>query len=206
MDVTESSTLGAALGCSIADLRQAGAYEDEGRSDTVIGSLDLSTKLTDRLSHSIVLSRRQRAGFEVGLEVVDALSYSLRWTSDLWSAAFLSAYQKIDTRLSRASDYRDWLNQVTVTRALSEDLTAMLATAYTLRYNGDVRPGDLGENDPMITNDYDTWATNLGLTYLLTAHLSAYGYGEHLERYSDRTTLEFSRDTVGVTLVYRHDL
>jgi hypothetical protein len=206
MDVTENTTLAASLGYSVASVSRASAYEENGNSGTVIGSVDVSTKLTDRLSHSISLSRRQRAGFEVGVEAVDALSYSLRWTSDLWSVGFLSAYQRADTRLSRSSNYRDWLNQLTATRALSDDLTLMLATAYTLRYNDAARAGDIGEGVPMLTNDYDTWATNIGLTYLLTAHLSAYAYGEHLERYSDAPVLEFSRDTVGATLVYRHDL
>jgi hypothetical protein len=204
-DATENTTVALSGGYSMAELTQAGAYEQNGSSDSAIGSIDVSTKVTDRMSHSIGLSRRQRGGFQVGLEVVDALNYSLLWTSDLWSLGFLSSYQIADTRLSQATDYRDWLNQLTVTRALSEDLTLMLATAYTMRYNDAPRAGDLGADAPMLANDYDTWATNIGLTYLLTAHLTAYAYGEHLERYSDAAALEFDRDSAGVTLVYRND-
>lgn len=57
----------------------------------------------------------------------------------------------------------------------------------------------------MLENDYNTWASNIGLTYLMTEHLVAYVYADRTTRYSDASELDFTRDTIGATLVYRYD-
>ena len=204
-DVTEDTTLGASLGYSMGNLSDAGILESNGTSDAMIGSFSLVSKLTDHLSHSIGVSRSQRAGFNAGMEVVTAYNYGLNWNNDLWQFGLLSSYQVVETRLSRVSNYRDWVNQLTATRALTQDLTLMVATAYALRYNAPLQTGENGADAPLIANDYDTWASNVGLTYTMTARLTAYTYVEHLARFSDSPDLQLTRDTVGVNLVYRYD-
>lgn len=205
MELTEDTSLMTTLGYSMADLKDAGSYETNGTSDAVIGSVDLTSRLSETLSHRIGYSRQQRAGFQAGLELVDALNYALTWNKELWTAAFRTSYQTIETRLSGASNYRDWVNQLSATRSLSPDLTLTLATAYTLRENDTIGEGGIGEGVPMLTNNYDTWASNIGLTYVLAEHWTAYAYAEHLARFSDDPQLAFDRDTVGTTLVYRYD-
>ncbi len=205
LDLTENTLIKTSMGYSMAELSDAGTNETNGASDSVIGSFDVVSKLTDRAEHSIGYSRRQRAGFTAGLEIVDSLNYGLRWANDLWSVGFLSACQIVETRLSLASNYRDWVNQVTATRALSPNLTLTLATAYTLRYSDTPPAGNLEEDVVMLSSDYDTWASNAGLTYQLTEHLVAYTYVDHTARISDTPELAFTRDTVGTTLVYRYD-
>jgi hypothetical protein len=217
MDVTENTLIKTSLGYSMADLSDAGGNESNGVSDSVIGSINVSTRLTDRMAHSFGYSRRQRAGFMTGLEIVDALSYGLTWANELWSVGILSSYQTVETRLSNAANYRDWVNQLTASRALSPDLTLTLATAYSLRYNDAPQVGMTDETAEegdeegaeegivMLANDYDTWASNAGLTYLLTEHLVAYTYVDHTVRTSEASEMNFTRDTVGMTLVYRHD-
>jgi hypothetical protein len=205
IDLTEDTLIKTSLGYSMAELSDAGTYETNGTSDSVIGSFDVVSRLTDRSEHSIGFSRRQRAGFTAGLEIVDALNYALRWANDLWSAGFLSSYQIVETRLSRTSNYRDWVNQITATRVLSPNLMLTLGTAYALRYNDTPPAGNVEEGVVMLSSDYDTWASNVGLTYHLTEHLVAYAYVDHTARISDDPELEFTRDTVGTTLVYRYD-
>ena len=203
--LSEDTTFSGTLGYSTANLRDAGAYENEGSSDAYVGSALLSSRLSQSLVHRLGLSRQQRAGFQGGLEIVNAFTYALTWHQDLWSAGFQSNYEAVDPRLSRSAGYRDWVNQVSVSRLLSPDLTATLATAYLQRQNDDVKSGDAGEGVLMLTNDYNTWVTNLGLNYVLSQYWTAYAYAEHLVRYSNNPGLEFSRDIVGVTLVYRYD-
>jgi hypothetical protein len=175
-------------------------------SDTVIGSIILATRLSEHLAHRIDYSRQQRSGFQAGVEIVDAVSYGITWHKDLWAAAFQSSYQTVETRLSRTVGYRNWVNQVTASRLLTSDLTLTLATAYAMRQNDSVQAGGVGEDVPSLSNDYDTWVSNVGLTYVLAENWTAYAYAEHLVRYSDSTSLEFTRDTIGLTLVYRYDL
>jgi hypothetical protein len=205
MDLTENTMVRTSLGYSSAELTDAGAFETNGVSETVIGAISISSRLTDRLSHSIGYSRQQRAGFLAGLEVVDAINYGVSWANDLWAVGFLSSYQTVETRLSSASNYRDWVNQLSATRALSPDLTLTLATAYSVRDNDVAQTNMVEEESIMLDNDYDTWASNIGLTYRLTAHLMSYVYANHTVRYSEASELEFTRDTIGATLVYRYD-
>jgi hypothetical protein len=207
VDLTENTLVRTSLGYSMAELSDAGANETNGVSDSVIGAINVSSKLSDRATHSLGYSRSQRGGFTAGLEIVDALNYGLSWGNELWSVGFLSAYEIVETRLSGESNYRDWVNQLTASRALSPDLTMTLATAYSLRHNETLQDGagSTGEEAVMLQNDYDTWASNIGLTYLLTEHLVAYTYVDHTVRTSDASDLKFTRDTAGVTLVYRYD-
>ena len=204
-ELNEDTTLGVSAGYSMGNLSDADILESNGNSDAVIGSFTLTSKLTDRLSQSIGASRSQRAGFQAGLEVVTAYNYGLNWNNDLWQVGFLTSYQVVETRLSLVSSYKDWVNQLTATRALTENLTLMMATAYELRYNDSLKTGDIGADDPLIANDYDTWASNVGLTYTMTAHLTVYTYVEHLARLSAAPDLQLTQDTVGVTFDYRYD-
>ncbi len=205
VDVTENTLVRTSLGYSMAELSDAGTSESNGVSDSVIGALGITSKLSDRASHSFGYSRQQRAGFLAGLEIVDAINYGLTWANDLWSVGFVSSHQSVETRLSDTSNYQDWVNQLSATRALSPDLTLTLATAYALRLNDTPQSGSTDAGGVMLENDYNTWASNIGLTYLMTEHLVAYVYADRTTRYSDASELDFTRDTIGATLVYRYD-
>ena len=206
MDLSEFTTLKAALGYSMGELTDASQWESNGTSDTIIGSLRVSSKLTDRLSHALGYEKSQRGGFEAGFEVVDSYNYSVAWNSPSWSLGLLTAYQEAEPQLSRTSKYTDWINQCTVAKSIGEYWTLTLATAYTMRDNSVVQAGDLGEGDVMVVNSYDTWASNIGLAYVIAEHWTANAFLEHLERISDADELAFTRDTAGVTIIYRRDL
>ncbi len=118
----------------------------------------------------------------------------------------MSTYRIYTPRLSLRSKYTDWVNQLTAARSLTRTTSLTLTTVYVVRKNGQIEAGDIGAGDRMVESDYSTWITNLGLSWAMTEHLGAFFYGEHLNRYSDDPDLEFSRDTVGVNLVYRHDI
>ena len=205
-DLTEDSSFNAALGFSYGQLKQDSAYETNSTSDAVIGRVGLQTRLTESLSHGISYSREQRAGFLTGFEVVDSIRYNIQWADPAsWTVGFVTAYERITTRLANASSYDDWFNQLSASRPLTRDLVLTLATSYTLRMNGQARSGELGSDSLFITNDYDTWVSTVGLVQTLTDHLKLYAYVEHLERISPEQRLAGTRDTVGMTLGYYND-
>ena len=80
-----------------------------------------------------------------------------------------------------------------------------LATAYVMRMNDTPAANDIGAGDLYLSNDYDVWATTVGLIQPLTDRLKLYTYAEHLERLSSNELLAGTRDTIGMTLGYYYD-
>lgn len=207
-DITEDTSLNLSLGYSLAELSTGGssAYETNGSSDTVIGGIGLQTRLTETLSHGIAYSRYQRAGFMAGFEITDALRYNIQWTDlETWTIGFASAYETITPALANAAAYSDWANQISASRPLTRRLVLTLASAYVIRMNSTPAAGELGDGELFLSNDYDTWATTVGLIQTLTNRLKLYTYAEHLERISSNELLAGTRDTVGMTLGYYYD-
>ena len=200
-DLSDDTTLEAGGGHSSARLTDAGAYEKDGTSDAMVGYV----KLTQRTAHAVGYSRRQDGGFDAGLEIVDEYRYAITWHNDLWSWSFVSLYDQVQPRLADISDYTDWMNQMGVTRVLTRNLSAVLNGAYTVRDNSAPAKEDLYADQPYMANGYDTWAVNFGLTQHITDSLSAFYYAEHLNQSGAGPKMDFDRDTVGVTLTYRHD-
>lgn len=205
-DVTEDSSINASVGYSAVTLREGSGYETNGTSGAMIGELGLQTRLSETISHGVSYARYQRSGFIAGVEVVDALRYTIKWVDpDSWAVGFASAYESVSPRLSLSQDYSDWMNQLTASRPLTHDLMLTMASAYIMRFNTVPQTGDLGEGDLFMSNDYDTWATTVGLIQALTQRLKLYYYVEHLERISSNPLLQGKRDIVGMSLGYYYD-
>lgn len=205
-DLTEDSSFNAGLGYSYGKSEQGGDYETDGTSEAVIGQVGLQTRLTESLSHGLAYERYQRSGFQAGFELVDTVRYNIKWVDPAsWTVGFATAYERVAIRLANASDYDDWLNEVSASRPLTKDLTLTLASSYMMRMNAPAREGDLGRESVFISNDYDTWTSMAGLVQALTERLKLYAYVEHLERMSSDSRLAGTRDTVGLTLGYYND-
>jgi hypothetical protein len=205
LQLTEASTLNLSLGYSRAELTDAGAYESNGVSETVIGTVQLHTQLSDTLAHSLAYSRSQSGAFEAGLEVVDDYRYVLNWGGRVGTLALAAEMRSVDSRLSAVSDYTDWIATLAGSLPLTASMTLFAATAYDARDNEPVPAGGLGAGDVYVENDYQTWDSTIGLQKQLTQHLSLLLYGQHTERFSDTPDLEFDRDIVGTTLNYGYD-
>lgn len=204
-ELTPNTTLQAGGGYSTATLSDPGTFEQDGSSDAVIGYVSLRSMLTARTAHSIGYSRRQDSGFDAGMEVTDEYRYAITWHNDLWSWSFLTLYDQVQPQLASVSDYTDWINQMTVTRVLTRTLTGVISGAYTVRDNSQPQATDLNADQVFVSNSYDTWALNAGLTHRITDHLTAFYYVEHLSETGDQASMDFDRDTVGLTLTYQHD-
>jgi hypothetical protein len=204
-DLTENTTARASLGYSLATLDSAGLYETNGSSSAVIGSLGLETRLTETLSHFGRYERSQRAGFQAGFELVDGLIYGIRWVKDLTTLTLSTAYEHVEPAQARITPYTDWLTQGSLSQQLTRRMRLTVSSAYTIRNNGSSDEDYLGEGNPYIDGDYDTWANSLVLSCLLTDHLTAYAYLDRVARSGDADALDATRDTVGVTLAYYND-
>ena len=207
-DLTEDTSLNLSLGYSLAELSSAGgsAYETNGTSDSIIGGIGLQTRLTEKLSHGIAYQRYHRAGFQAGYEITDALRYNIQWADpESWALGFSTAYETVTPALANAAGYTDWASQFSASRPLTHSLTLTLATAYVMRMNDIPAANDLGAGDLYLSNDYDTWATTIGLIQTLTDRLKLYTYAEHLERLSSNELLAGTRDIIGMTLGYYYD-
>lgn len=207
-ELTEDTTLNLSLGYSLAEVSNGGesSYETNGSSDAVIGGIGLQTRLNDTLSHGIEYRRSQRSGFIAGFEIVDALRYNIQWADpESWTIGFSSAYEAVTPKLANAAAYSDWANQISASRPLTDSLVLTMASAYILRMNDTPSATDIGNGDLFLSNDYDTWATTVGLIQTLTDRLKLYAYAEHLERISSNELLAGTRDTIGMTLGYYYD-
>lgn len=206
-DITENSTLNLSLGYSLGELSGSEAnYETNGTSDAVIGGAGLNTRLSDSLSHGITYQRYQRSGFIAGYEITDAFRYHLKWANpENWTIGFHTAYETVTPVLANAAPYSDWVNQLSLSRPLTRHIVLSMATAYTLRMNDPPDEGGIGKDEVFLSNDYDTWATTVGLIHTLTDRLKLYTYAEHLERFSSNELLAGTRETIGMTLGYYYD-
>ena len=54
-------------------------------------------------------------------------------------------------------------------------------------------------------NNYNTWVSTLGLSWMLANNLGLTAYVEHTARTGSLPDVEFTRDAVGVTLTYQYD-
>ena len=134
-------------------------------------------------------------------ELVDAIRYQIQWADpESWAIGFSSSYENVTPKLAAANSYTDWMNQITASRSLTKDLMLTMTSAYVIRTNGKLSKGQIGEGDIFLSNDYDTWATTVGLIESLTKRLKLYTYVEHMERISSNAQLAGTRDTVGMTL------
>jgi hypothetical protein len=205
-DITEDSTFNVSLGYSMGELESAGLYETNGTSDEVVGGVGLKTRLSEKLSHGISYRRSQRSGFMAGFELVDAVRYQIQWADpESWAMGFASSYESVTPKLVAAGTYTDWMNQVNASRPLAKNLVLTLASAYIMRTNKAPGEGEIGEGDLFLGNDYDTWASTVGLIHTLTDRLKLYAYAEHMERLSSNPLLQGTRDTIGMTLGYYYD-
>lgn len=205
-DLSPDTKLQTAIGYSMGELTSGGDWETNGSSDTVIGMIRLSSRLTERVTHDLGYEKRQRGGFSGGFEVVDAYSYGVGWASPEFSIGYRTAYEVVEARLFNGNDYSDWLHQITVMKPLSQDLTLTLASAYTIRENNELQAGEAGAGNRMIEESYDTWVSNIGLAYVLGRYWTLNTYVEHLERFSDAEDLVFTRNMAGINLTYSRDL
>jgi hypothetical protein len=205
-DLTENTSVNFSLGYSMASLSGAGLYETNGVSNEVIGGFGLQTRLSDSASHGLSYARSQRAGFMAAFELVDAIRYQIQWADpESWAIGFSSTYENVTPKLAATNPYTDWMNQIAASRPLAKDLMLTMTSAYVIRTNGKFLPGQIGEGNLYLSNDYDTWATTVGLIESLTKRLKLYTYVEHMERISSNAQLAGTRNTVGMTLGYYYD-
>jgi hypothetical protein len=205
IQLTARSELQIALGYATADLDEAGLYETEGSTDSLIGRAKLKTQLHKDLSHAISYTRNMTGGYAAGLEVTDEARYSIDWdaTRDI-GVGLSTAYQSVEPRLTAVTPYVDWVTQLSVSWQALKDLKFDFATSYSIRDNGPITTNSPNASDPTVAYDYDVWSALLGATYQLTQAASLAAYIQHTAEFSDAEELRYTRDIYGINFTFSY--
>jgi len=206
--LTENTIGSASAGYSLGRVKGSQDSADE----TVVGSLRLKTILTRELSQTMEVSRSRTAGFNSPFEIQDTASYGLEWKGEATSLRLSTALTRVDPGWKGVSSYSDWTTALDLAQpvyvglSFLDTVTLVLTSRYSVRNNGEVPEGvALEALDPEWVEEYRTWTTRLGASFpFFFQDCSFSAYAEHTERTSDSGLLDYTRDTVEVTVVYSH--
>lgn len=203
-DLTPFSTVRAVLGYSQVDLTDSGAYEEEGSADSVVGRISLRTQLAKKVWHSLGFSRILTSGYRAGVEQVDEYRYAIYASGEDTKLSLSTAFRDVTPELTTVNAYQSWVTQMTVTQPVGDFWMLNFSAAYDQRMNDESDPDGPAEEDPYLLDDYDTVTLVLGTAYQWTKRTTVSGYIQHVERMSDRASLEFERDMASLTLAWTY--
>jgi hypothetical protein len=202
--LTPFSTFSAALGYSQVELSDAGAYEEDGTADAVVGRVNLRTQLAKKLWHSFGFSRLLTSGYEAGVDQVDEFRYSIYGAVNQTDIGLTTALRDVTPELTMVNAHQDWLTQLTLTQQLNALWALHFSAAYDQRMNDALDTGAPLDGDLTLSNDYDTLTLVAGTSYLWTKRTTISGYVQRVSRVSDAPQLEFERDTISLTLTWTY--
>jgi len=202
--LTSFSTLSTSLGYSQDKLSNAGDFETDGTSESVVGGVTLRTQLAKKFWHSIGFSRELTGGYQAGADQVDAYRYSIFGSFDRTDVGLSTALRDITPDLTTVNAYRDWVTQMTLTQRLSDLLALHFSAAYDKRMNGQLTSGAPNEDDLTVVDDYDTLTLVVGTSYLWTKRTTISGFVQHVARVSEDPLLEFERETISLSLTWSY--
>jgi hypothetical protein len=202
--LTPFSTLSAALGYSQVELSDAGAYEEDGTADGVVGRINLRTQLAKTLWHAFSFSRLFTSGYQAGVDQVDEFRYSIYGSGDQTKVGFTTALREVTPELTTINAHQNWVTQLTLTQPIDDLWSLHFSAAYEQRLNDDLEPGAPLDDDLTLEDDYDTLTLVVGTSYLWTKRSTISGFVQHVERTSEDPLLEFERDTISLTLTWTY--
>ncbi len=173
------------------------------------GSFDVSTTapITERVTHSISASRRLGTAFEGGVKVTDSAQYQVDWVRMFLPGSAFVRYSTTSPEVDAVwGKYVNLAVGTGVTIPVTKRVSARLSTAYTTRQNteGALPPPEGEEREPTTVNDYATWVTSLSSGVRIRKKVSLTGYVQHIERLSDNSDIEYTRDIVGLNVNWAH--
>jgi len=210
VEPTKQTVISAAVGYSQVSSAGAGSVTSSIPDGTMVGSLSLKTELAEGLEHSLQYSRAQSSGFNTAFEVNDKYGYHLTWKDRSGMAAGIySEYTTSQSSDIRYGEYTDWSSGVNASYPLTQIVSLMFDSVYSIRKNK-VAPSSQPVNVELV-NNYNTWSSKLGTTFLIYQNGSAASdqvifttYVQHIERSSDADLLNYSRDVFVATFTYSH--
>lgn len=225
LTLTRRSTLRLSVGTSVGYSAGAGsssqttgadddadADDDDGTTETwddgsvrLTGRAELETLMTRTVTQTLQYQRGLRSGFSSAFEEYDRASYELKWNGDLTSVKARSAIDSVSPSLAEDTDYRDWINSLSVSWRATPTITLDGATVYTIRDN-DSEDVDVEDEEVDIEDfeDYETWSSRIGTSFKIAREITLSMSYRHVERFSDTADLAYSRDTFQALLTYRH--
>ena len=175
-------------------------------SETLVGGVELTTELSERLTHVLSYGRAMAPGFLVGsLEIADRYGYRIDWKGDRLTLRLFSAFSTVKPAddLVEYGEYWDWSSGLSASLVVTRYVVLEGSSAYTMRDNRyDAAGLDV---DSELVSDYRTWVNRLGTTVNLTSDLFFDTYAQNVERFSDDEDLAYERFTFYAGLRYRHE-
>jgi hypothetical protein len=159
--------------------------------------------LSERSRQELGASKSLPSGFTSAFEEQGRYWYDYQWQGDLSRFGFRSEYLDSSPSGEGLGGYSDWRNEARIGHMIMREVEAELSTSYTMRRNDTV--SGLDDQDPTLTNDYETWTIRLGTSFPVARSTTFTTYVEHVERFSDNSQLAFSRDTFEAYFTFRHE-
>jgi len=205
LQLTRSTRLTGELGGGMARSKSLGDGTNETDQNSLTGSVELETKLTRGISHSLSYERRFQQGYLSASELVDALRYRLIWTGDLTTTTIHTSASRVDPSNLDVSDYDAWTSGISITHSLTQFVRLVMSSHYSRRRIRNVpATAEEGKTDPELLYDYNTWVSRIGTRFALTKKIGFNSYYEHVERDSDYGDLAYTRDLISANCTFVH--
>ena len=204
--VTDVSSLRVGAGYSTASTAETEPSVAPGgsRSDSfsMMGYVDLSTRLRRDLAHFVGFSRGVRSGFESAFETYDTVYYRITWNRNETKLSAHTAWTQVQPSSDSVSGYSDWSIGLEGTLPLTEWISLFATSRY------DVRSNETAGTDPAVPadqqGDYSTWANRLGTSLAVTRSIEFVTYYEHTIRRGDSPSQDSTWDIFEAFFIYRH--
>lgn len=201
LQLTRNTQAEGSIGQNFA-VTSGGNLEEDRETSSLAMGIRLMNDLPGDRSQEFGYSRSLSESFEGGVDIMDVLSYSYRWSRSVLPGSFSTTYVSSDPQDGGRSDYADWTSRLDLRYRLTRKIRLNFALSYAMRMNDDVGVDD--EGNPELSNDYETLTATLGTSFRLTRKSSFSAYASHVDRTSDNADLAYTRDMVGFDVVWAH--
>lgn len=200
--LTRKSRGNASLGYSLSETSGGDTNNvANGSRGSLTAALGVNTELTPNSDQSINYSRTMSEAFQGGFQVTDQLGYTLNWRKRMFPGRFSTRLSNHDMGDSGNSSYMNWITMISLTHQLSRLIGLEFMMSYDIRNN---EGSSSVENATDTSADYQTWITRLSTGLPITEKTRFGAYVEHIQRMSDASNLEYTREIFGLTLSWSH--
>ncbi len=198
--LTPLLTSDTSLGYS-ASTRTGGNLEKEDTSGALTALIGLNHEISETRRQRLAWQRSLSEAFAGGVDVSDAISYSLNWSDGFVPGSLSSRYFIADPQDDNRNGYRDWTTTLGVRYPLTRLIMLSLNGSYAMRMND---AADVIGDSPDLSSDYQTLTLSANTAFQFTRKTTLTGYFSHSERWSPNPDMEYTRDMIGMTLSWNH--
>ncbi len=209
VQLSETVSVDAAIGQQFSTVTGGDLEQSRSRS-SLYGSLGIHHDLPGDRSQHATARRSLTEAFDGGVDMTDSFGYQLRW-GGLWLPGnFTTDYLIADPQDPGRNGYRDWTSALNLSTQLTRVIPLRFRATYAMRFNEDLnRASPAGSEqggavDPDSRNDYQTLTLSLRTGFRVSEKINCTAYVQQARRTADDPNLEYTRDSLGITLTWGH--